>query len=125
MKNRIKECRISGGLSRAELAGLSGFSESAIRKWECGERKISVTSAEKLASALHVLPAYLVGWASKQPTIGRGAIVYLNDHEKSYVELSYLGISDENFIHGVTANGHIIHIPVSSVLYVVEDPDDQ
>lgn len=55
--------------------------------------------------------------------IGHSAIVYLNDRDENYVELSHLGVSDENFIHGVTADEHTIHIPVSSVLYVEEDND--
>ena len=62
MKNRIKECRRAHEMSRMELAGLAGFSYDAICKWENGKRNISVTSAEQLAKALHVSPAYLVGW---------------------------------------------------------------
>ncbi|MCC4501912.1 helix-turn-helix domain-containing protein [Limosilactobacillus reuteri] len=123
MKNRIKECRTGRGLSRTDLADLAGFSHDIVRKWENGERNITVTSAEKLATALHVDPAYLVGWTTKQPMIGHGAVVYLNDREESYVDLSYMGVSDKNFIHGTDNYGRIVHIPVSSVLYVVENND--
>lgn len=63
MKNRIRECRKAAGMTIRELADLSGVSPDAVVKWEGGKRNISVMTAEHLASALHVSPAYLVGWS--------------------------------------------------------------
>jgi transcriptional regulator with XRE-family HTH domain len=65
MKNRIKECRLQAGMTRDELGMKVGVSADAIRKWEVGERGISVSHVEQLATALDVIPAYLVGWSDK------------------------------------------------------------
>ena len=124
MKNRIKECRVARGMTQTELSKKVGLAGGEINDYEEGKDEPTIYGWEKLASALHVLPAYLVGWTTKQPMFGNGAIVYLNDHDESYVELAHMGVSDENFVHGIEANGHKIHIPVSSVLYVEEDIDD-
>lgn len=66
MKNRIRECRKAAGMTIRELADLSGVSPDAVVKREGGKRNISVTTAECLASALHVSPAYLVGWSDEK-----------------------------------------------------------
>ena len=66
MKNRIRECRKAAGMTIRELADLSGVSPDAVVKWEGGKRNISVTTAECVASALHVSPAYLVGWSDEK-----------------------------------------------------------
>lgn len=124
MKNRIKECRVARGMSQTELSKKVGLPVDEINDYEEGKDEPTINGWEKLASALQVLPAYLVGWTTKQPTIGNGAIVYLNDHDESYVELDSMGVSDENFIHGINDVGHKIHIPIHSVLYVEEDLDD-
>lgn len=63
MQNRIRECRQAAGMSQVELAVKAGVSPDAIIKWEADRRNISCSRAEMLASALHVSPAYLVGWS--------------------------------------------------------------
>lgn len=65
MKNRIRKCRKAAGMTIRELADLSGVSPDAVVKWEGGKRNISITTAECLASALQVSPAYLVGWSDE------------------------------------------------------------
>lgn len=62
MKNRIKECRKSEGLSQAELGKLIGLTDKAIGHYEKGIREPKLATLEKLADALSVNPAYLVGW---------------------------------------------------------------
>lgn len=62
MKNRIKECRISEGMSRAELGKLVGLSDKAIAHYENGIREPKLATLEKLAAVFGVNPAYLVGW---------------------------------------------------------------
>ena len=63
MKNRIKECRQVAGMSQKELAKLTGVSEHAISHYETGIRIPSLEMWEKIAEALNVIPAYLVGWS--------------------------------------------------------------
>lgn len=132
MKNRIKECRLHAGMTRDELGMKVGVSADAIRKWEVGERGISVAHVEQLATALDVIPAYLIGWSDfdkTKKTIDQkkaltGATVYLNDRDATYIELAQLNSADENFVNGKSDTGHKIHIPTHSVLYVEEDLDD-
>lgn len=132
MKNRIKECRLHAGMTRDELGMKVGVSADAIRKWEVGERGISVAHVEQLATALDVIPAFLVGWSDfdkTKKTIDQkkaltGATVYLNDRDATYIELAQLNSADENFVNGKSDTGHKIHIPTHSVLYVEEDLDD-
>ena len=132
MKNRIKECRLHAGMTRDELGMKGGVSADAIRKWEVGERGISVSHVEQLATALDVIPAFLVGWSDfdkTKKTIDQkkaltGATVYLNDRDATYIELAQLNSADENFVNGKSNTGHKIHIPTHSVLYVEEDLDD-
>lgn len=62
MKNRIKECRKSEGMSQAELGKRVGLSRQAIGLYEIGLRRPSLEIWEELADALGVNPAYLVGW---------------------------------------------------------------
>ena len=132
MKNRIKECRLHAGMTRDELGMKVGVSADAIRKWEVGERGISVSHVEQLATALDVIPAFLVGWSDfdkTKKTIDQnkeltGATVYLNDRDATYIELAQLNSADENFVNGKSNTGHKIHIPTHSVLYVEEDLDD-
>ena len=132
MKNRIKECRLHAGMTRDELGMKVGVPADAIRKWEVGERGISVAHVEQLATALDVIPAYLIGWSDfdkTKKTIDQkkaltGATVYLNDRDATYIELAQLNSADENFVNGKSDTGHKIHIPTHSVLYVEEDLDD-
>lgn len=132
MKNRIEECRLHAGMTRDELGMKVGVSADAIRKWEVGERGISVAHVEQLATALDVIPAYLIGWSDfdkTKKTIDQkkaltGATVYLNDRDATYIELAQLNSADENFVNGKSDTGHKIHIPTHSVLYVEEDLDD-
>ena len=63
MKNRMRECRQVAGTSQKELAKLTGVSEHAISHYETGIRIPSLEMWEKLAEALNVIPAYLVGWS--------------------------------------------------------------
>lgn len=49
--------------------------------------------------------------------------VYLNDYGADYIELQTLVIKDD-WAHGVDTDGRDIHIPLTSILYIVEDSDD-
>lgn len=66
MKNRIRECRKAAGLSLKELSKLVGTSFVTISRYERGDNEPSIAMWEQLASALHVSPAYLVGWSDEK-----------------------------------------------------------
>lgn len=67
MKNRIRECRETAGLTMKQLASISGVSIQTIQTIETGTRGAingpGILTIEKLADALNVIPAYLVGWS--------------------------------------------------------------
>ncbi len=62
MQNRIKECRKAAGMSQAELGNILGVMNNTIARYELGVREPNLAMWEKLAKALRVSPAYLVGW---------------------------------------------------------------
>lgn len=65
---RIKNRRIELGMTQTELAELTGYtSRSTIARIEAGTRDITRAKVEEFAAALHVSPAWLMGW-QEQPT---------------------------------------------------------
>jgi len=50
--NRLEERRLAYGLSRAELAGLSGVSESAVYQWERGTRRPTLANLATLVRGM-------------------------------------------------------------------------
>lgn len=62
MQNRIKECRKAVGMSQKELSNIVALSCSAIGHYELDVREPNLKTWERIAKALHVSPAYLVGW---------------------------------------------------------------
>ena len=66
MKNRIRECRKARGMSQAELGNAVGLVDNAISNYENNLREPDLAKWEQLASALHVSPAYLVGWSDEK-----------------------------------------------------------
>nr|DAF41637.1 MAG TPA: helix-turn-helix domain protein [Caudoviricetes sp.] len=66
MKNRIRECRLALGMSQAELGNQVGFADNTISNYENNLRELGLAMWECLASALHVSPAYLVGWSDEK-----------------------------------------------------------
>lgn len=66
MKNRIRECRKAAGMSQAELGSQVGLVGNAISNYEKSLREPTLEVWECLASALHVSPAYLVGWSDEK-----------------------------------------------------------
>ena len=66
MKNRIRECRKAAGMSQAELGKKIGLMDNTIARYENSTRVPSLEVWEDLASALHVSPAYLVGWSDEK-----------------------------------------------------------
>lgn len=66
MKNRIKECRKAAGMSQAGLGMKVGVMGNSIANYERDFREPDLATWERLASALHVSPAYLVGWSDEK-----------------------------------------------------------
>lgn len=58
--NRIREIRESMGLTQKQLAALAGTSAQNIQKYETGDREISLSRLERIASALGVSTITLV-----------------------------------------------------------------
>lgn len=66
---RLKERRLSLGLTYQALAEKTGLSKSTLQRYESGGIKnLSVEKLEDLASVLETTPSYLMGWEEKTPT---------------------------------------------------------
>ena len=68
MSKKIKELRLSQGMTLEQVANEVGVGKSTVRKWETG--MIANMRRDKIASlakALHTTPAYLMGWEESQP----------------------------------------------------------
>ena len=64
--DRIKTVRQQKEISQDELARLTGYkSRSSINKIEAGLVDIPLSKVFQFATALHVTPQYLLGWAKQ------------------------------------------------------------
>lgn len=67
MAKRIKELRLSLGLTLEEVANQVGVGKSTVRKWETGIiANMKRDKIAALAKALHTTPGYLMGWTDEQ-----------------------------------------------------------
>jgi len=92
--DRIKDRRISLGLSYQDLADKTGMSKSTLQRYETGFIKnLGIDKLEMLAEALETTPGYLMGWDKPTPT----KIHYLAEAtEMEYRDLMKLaGYSEE------------------------------
>lgn len=63
MGSKIREARISQGLTLADLGDKVGTTPTTIRRWEKGLIKhMTSLNIQKVATALGLTPAYLMGW---------------------------------------------------------------
>lgn len=63
MGEKIKELRVKKGLTLEELGDKVGVSKSTVRKWENGIiANMRRDKISKIADALNISPAYLMGW---------------------------------------------------------------
>lgn len=66
--NRIKERRLSLGLTYQDLADKTGMSKSTLQRYETGFIKnLGIDKLEMLAQALGTTPRYLMGWEESSP----------------------------------------------------------
>lgn len=64
---KIKERRLALGLTLEELGNKVGVGASTVRKWETNFIKdMKSDKVQKVAEALNVSPAYLMGWDENQ-----------------------------------------------------------
>ena len=63
MGEKIKQLRIERGMTLEQLGDAVGVGKSTVRKWENGIiANMRRDKIAKIAEALHVSPAYLMGW---------------------------------------------------------------
>lgn len=106
---RIKELRLSKGLSQAELAKILGYNQTAIGKYERGELEPSIETMEKLCDFFECSIDYLVGREddfgnvtvvkasdlSEDEKLVFEAFARLNDKQKKAVKLFISGLLSE------------------------------
>lgn len=89
MGEKIYNLRKEKGLTLEELGNLVGVGKSTVRKWEKGMiANMKRDKISKLASALNVSPAYLMGWEMDDGDIGNAfmadSLEYEIDSMKSF-----------------------------------------
>lgn len=67
---RIHDLRVGLGLSADELADMIGKNRATVYRYEDDSVEIPSSVIGPLASALHVSPAYLMGWEKNSQTVG-------------------------------------------------------
>ena len=76
---KIRELRISKGLSQEELGKKIGVKKAAVHKYESGlVVNLKRDTIDKLASALDTTPAYLMGWDNSDDTENKDIPVALS-----------------------------------------------
>ena len=86
MGEKIKSLREQKGMTLEELGNKVGVGKSTVRKWETGMiANMRRDKIAKVANALDVDPAYLMGWEDEP--ISQGVMLYLEDiKNKLYVD---------------------------------------
>lgn len=94
---KILKLRTDQNLTQKQLANICGFSQSALNFWENGKRQPKIEQLEKIANALDVSVADLMGLTYKEN------IMDTNDLFKFYDSLGYIVKPiDENSYHLVS-----------------------
>lgn len=140
---RVKELRKSLGLTQKELAEKCGYkSLTTINKIELGINSIPLDTVEKLANALQVSPAYLMGWKSnpnetlsnelrpvnlkKFPMLGEiacGKPIFANEEHETYIDASAdikadfcLTAKGDSMVGARIHNGDVVFIKEQSIV---------
>jgi len=97
LNKRIKDARLSKGLTLLEVANKLGVTEATVQRYESGEIKnIKHKTIVKLSNIYGVTPAHLMGWEESEgsseadiKTIAAHAIEDLSDDEiKKVIEFA-------------------------------------
>ena len=123
MRNRIMDCRLALGMTQAELGKKIGLMDNTIARYENGTRVPSLEVWEDLASALHVSPAYLVGW-SDEPSEDE----HKHDIESSDVFKAYMSkVKPEpyyDFAKSKPTSGIKVTLDDGRIIYASREMDD-
>lgn len=69
LSTKIRDLRAKHGLTLEQVAQQVGVGRSTVRKWETGMiANMRRDKIEKLATALHTSPGYLMGWENEDDT---------------------------------------------------------
>jgi len=73
MAQRLKQLRITNGLTQSEVAGIIGVHKTTIMRWEKGEgtNHIKLPVIAELARIFHATPSYIMG-STDEPLAGEG-----------------------------------------------------
>ena len=64
---RIKECRLSLGMTQESVAKRLGVQKQTVYKYEVGIiTNIGIQTIQRLAEIFYVRPEYLVGWTDEK-----------------------------------------------------------
>lgn len=99
MGTRIKNLRSENNMTLEELGNKVGVGKSTVRKWENGMiANMRRDKIAKLADALNVSPAYLMGWneSSAPATTIKLYNVHCDTKEESDLILSYRKLNKHN-----------------------------
>jgi transcriptional regulator with XRE-family HTH domain len=66
---RLQQAMYDADMSRNELAGLTGFSETQIENWELGRAVLYGSEIVRLCDVLHKTPHWLLGWDDRPPRL--------------------------------------------------------
>lgn len=140
---RVKELRKSLGLTQKELAEKCGYkSLTTINKIELGINSIPLDTVEKLADALQVSPAYLMGWKNSPdeslsdelrpvnlkrfPMLGEiacGKPIFANEEHETYIDASAdikadfcLTAKGDSMVGARIHNGDVVFIKEQSIV---------
>lgn len=82
VKEVIKQRRQELGLTMKEVADAVGVSEATVSRWESGDiENMRRDKISKLAEALHISPAVLMGWEEDEPN----TVTYYIDPEATEI----------------------------------------
>lgn len=119
MKNRIKECRKMAGVTREELADVVGGPAETIKAIEESKGDDNTLAwFERVAAALHVSPAYLVGWSDDS---GR---IFTDDQLDAVQKATDWQFSTEEKLRKEFAGGVVFHLKNGTQLYDNADISD-
>lgn len=91
---RIKQIRINKKMTQKEVAEKCGFADSALRKYESGLINPKFETVSKIATALGVTPAYLMGIeTSEDKEVLTDELIAQTDGEKK-VLTNYRSLDD-------------------------------
>jgi transcriptional regulator with XRE-family HTH domain len=86
MPRKIKELRLSQGMTLEEVADVVGVEANKVRRWEAGNiLNIQRNEIALLAKALSTTPAYLMGWHGNEKPVENN--IKITEDEQTLLDL--------------------------------------